>query len=179
MVRFKFLIGDVNYTQYGGKFISNVQNNGEFDYYFVIELINWEEAVGEREAPSKYHVSLAAISPEQVGKDKLTSAFADYGLDDEMMSKPEIQVEVLHGAGYGVVPVWGENGNNWRKLMRDAHKQAQIASMLCGFVFDRVLNGIGETGWERLKHTDVSDVLKRVMEKNPTPEQQLMAKLEG
>ena len=32
MVKFKFLTGDCNVSQYGGKFISNKQNNGEFDY---------------------------------------------------------------------------------------------------------------------------------------------------
>ena len=52
-MRFSFLTGDMNYTTYGGKWISTRQNNGEFDYYFVIELLNWPETVGQREAPRK------------------------------------------------------------------------------------------------------------------------------
>ena len=38
-MRFSFLSGDMNFTRYGGKWISTRRNNGEFDYYFVIELL--------------------------------------------------------------------------------------------------------------------------------------------
>ena len=65
-MRFYFLTGDVNYTTYGGKWISTRQSNGDFDYYFVIELLNWREAVGDREAPPEtYNVSLSVVSPQE------------------------------------------------------------------------------------------------------------------
>ena len=63
-MRFSFLTGDMDFTTYGGKWISTRQSNGEFDYYFVIELLNWRETVGEREAPPEtYNVSLSVVSP--------------------------------------------------------------------------------------------------------------------
>ena len=53
MIKFRWLTGDMDFLTYGGKWISTRQSNGEFDYYFVIELLNWRETVGEREAPRK------------------------------------------------------------------------------------------------------------------------------
>jgi hypothetical protein len=183
MVRFKFLTGDSDYTTYGGKWISNVQNNGEFDYYFVIELINWRESVGERDAPKeKYNVSLSVVSPQQAGEQNIKTAFECGGLDNEMLSNAqsplaEIQVEALH-AYAGGVPIWSANGNNFAVLMKQAHEEAGNASCLFGFYLDKIVNGIGETGWERLKLTDPRTVLNRVLkEHKPTPELQLMDKL--
>jgi hypothetical protein len=49
-MKFKFLTGDINWQTYGGKFISKKLNNGEFDHWLVIEVTNWANAVGEREA---------------------------------------------------------------------------------------------------------------------------------
>ena len=65
-MRFSFLTGDVDFATYGGKWISTRQSNGEFDYYFVIELLNWRETVGQREAPPEtYNVSLSVVSPQE------------------------------------------------------------------------------------------------------------------
>jgi len=160
MVRFKFLTGDVNFTTYGGKWISNAQSNSEFTYYFVIELMNWKEAVGEREAPAEtYHISLDVVSPEQAGEENMRSALQDY---PDIKITPEIQVEALHQYAGGV-PVFSANGNNWKDLMKQAKKEAQVKEMFFGFAMDRVVNRIGETGWERLKLTDPRVVLDRVI----------------
>ena len=191
MVRFHFLTGDASPEVYGGKWISNRQSNGEFDYYFVIELMNWEEAVGERDAAGKptYNLSLTVVSPQQAGEKHLESAYSCCGIEDEMLetakkngSLVEVQVEALH-AYAGGVPVWGEDGNNWRKLFKEARKQAEISTIMFGFVMDRPVNRIGETGWEALRHADVKDVLDRVIAEHdaaktkPSPEVQLVAKM--
>ena len=186
MIRFKFLTGDVDYTTYGGKWISNPQSNGEFTYFFVIELINWAEAIGDRDAEGKptYNLTLSVVSPEQAGEKNLESAYSCCGIDEEMLERcktqgnlAEVQVEALH-AYAGGVHVWSEDGNNWRKLFKEARKQAMLGGMMFGFVMDRPVNRIGETGWEALKLTDPREVLDRVLaEREPTAELALMDKL--
>ena len=157
MIRFKFLTGDINPIIYGAKWMSNPQSNGEFTYYFVIELMNWVEAVGERDAPEeKYNVSLSIVSPEQAGEENMLRAFEGYGDDDDDVVKtPAMQVEALHQYAGGV-NVWNQNGNNWQSLMRKAKKQAKQTEFLFGFVMDKPVNRLGETGWEQLKLTPIS-----------------------
>ena len=169
MVKFKFLCGDSSPEIYGGKFISNKQNNGEFDYYFVIELMNWKEAVGEREAPAEtYNVCLSVVSPDVVGEKNLEAAYSCFGITDEMLDAAkkngylaDVQVEALHSYAGGV-PIWQSNGNNWRKMMKEAKKEANVGEMMFGFYLDRKVNALGETGWERLRMADVREVLDRV-----------------
>ena len=134
MVRFRFLTGDVDWLSYGGKWISNRQSNGKFDYYFVIELLNWEESVGERNAPAeRYNVALSVVSPQEAGEENLSAAYSSAGVTDEMLEHAkrsgvlaEIQVEALHDY-CGGVPVWNVNGNNARALLRQARHEAQNA----------------------------------------------------
>ena len=117
-MRFSFLTGDVDFTTYGGKWISTRQSNGEFDYFFVIELLNWRETVGEREAPPEtYNVSLSVVSPQEA-QDKIGAALDCCGITEEMLQtatengyRDSALVEALHG--YGVhTPVWSKDGNN-------------------------------------------------------------------
>ena len=42
-MRFKFLTGDVNWQTYSGLFVSRRLNNGDFDYYLVLRVENWNE----------------------------------------------------------------------------------------------------------------------------------------
>lgn len=153
MIRFHFLTGDSNWQQYGGKWISNPQSNGEFTYYFVIELINWEDAVGAREAPAKYNVTLSVVSPTEAGRDNLKSAAECCGisLEDPPVITDEIKVELLHAYGAGVVPVWQENNNNYRRLLQTAKKVAREKEFFFGFAMDRPVNRIGTTGWDALR----------------------------
>jgi hypothetical protein len=154
----------VNFTQYGGKWISTRQNNGDFDYYLVIELLNWRETVGEREAPAKYNVSLSVVSPDEA-KDNIGAALECCGITAEMLEtangyRAALLVDALHS--YGVhTPVWSKDGNNWRALMREARNQAQCCAGLFGFYLDRPVNAIGTTGWEALRG-DITAGLERV-----------------
>ncbi len=165
-MQFKFLTGDINWQDYGGKFVSRKLSNGEFDYWLVLEVINWIEAVGEREAKdtdSKYHVSLSAVSPSEA-KDKLENAFKCCGLDGdknvELRKNIMVQVECL--SDYGVsAPLWRQDGNNLKKLLREAHKQAICANGLFGFYMDSPKNRIGSTGWDFIKG-DITAGLKRM-----------------
>jgi hypothetical protein len=166
-MRFSFLTGDMNFTRYGGKWISTRRNSGEFDYFFVVELLNWRETVGEREAPPEtYNVSLSVVSPHEA-KDKLGAAMECCGITEEMLAtatekgyRDMALVEALHA--YGVhTPVWSKDGNNWRALMKEARQQTRQCDCLLGFYLDRAVNRIGTTGWESLRG-DLTSALDRV-----------------
>jgi hypothetical protein len=166
-MRFSFLTGDVDFTTYGGKWISTRQSNGEFDYFFVIELLNWRETVGEREAPPEtYNVSLSVVSPQEA-QDKIGAALDCCGITEEMLQtatengyRDSALVEALHG--YGVhTPVWSKDGNNRRALMREARQEARQCEFLFGFYLDRPVNRIGTTGWESLRG-DLTSALDRI-----------------
>lgn len=187
MIRFKFLTGDVNYLTYGGKWISNVQKRGDVEFFFVIEVMNWIEAVGERDAEGKptYNMSLTIVSPQQAGEKKMEEAYSCCGVDDEIIENAtkngalaELQVESLHSYAGGV-PVWSEDGNNFHKLFAQARQEAGKADFDC--VMEAPVNRLGETGREALKLTDPREVLDRILAQSeePTPEQRIVAKMYG
>jgi hypothetical protein len=167
MIRFRWLTGDRDFLTYGGKWISTRQNNGEFDYYLVIELLNWRETVGEREAPPEtYNVSLSVVSPQEA-QGKISAALDCCGITEAMLQtatgngyRDTVLVEALYT--YGIhTPVWSKDGNNWRALMREARQEARQCEFLFGFYLDRPVNRIGTTGWESLRG-DLTSALDRV-----------------
>jgi len=177
MIKFKFLTGDCNWRQYGAKWVSQKLNNGEFDYWIVLELINWLDATGELNNGNKYVVCLSVVSPDQAGAKNLESAFSCCGIeDDENKVNDLIKVEALHS--YGVhTQVWSESGNNANKLIKEAKNQSICVNGLLGFYLDKNVNRIGMTGWESLKG-DLDSALKRAAF-SPDPGNRLCAKISG
>jgi hypothetical protein len=179
-MKFAFLTGDVNWLNYGGKWISPKLNNGDFDYWIVMELINMDDACGrDNEGQAKYHVSLAAVSPSQAGE-HLNRALDSCGIGPQhqggvFVNVSEVMaVEALHS--YGVsAPLWQSGGNNARKLLREASKQAQMTNMLFGFYMDAPKNKIGTTGWEAIKG-DLDSALHRTIASGST-EGRILAKM--
>lgn len=159
-MRFKFLTGDVNWNEYGGKFVSKKLNNGEFDYWLVLSVVNMHEATGNYQQ-DRYNVTIEAVSPQQAGKDNLDEAFGSCGFSDEDLERlennPLAQVEAL--SDYGIFAVlWQKSGNNIDKLMREARKQARICvSFTFGFWMDRPGNRIGQTGWDLIQGQSVRE----------------------
>jgi hypothetical protein len=141
-MNFKMLSGDVNWRKYGGKFVSKKLNNGDFDYWLVMEVINWLDATGD-DSQGKYVVSLSAISPDSVSKENLNRALESTGLTG--VRKLDL---VLALSDYGIyAPLWNESGDNLKVLLKEAHKQAILSSGLFGFYMDRPKNRLGQTGW--------------------------------
>ena len=67
--KWKFLIGDVNWQDYGGTWYRHVANR----HYHVVELINLRDAMGE-EAEVTYSVSLKSVNLDEVPRARLDAA---------------------------------------------------------------------------------------------------------
>lgn len=152
-IQFKFLTGDMNWAEYGGKWYSQKFNNGEFDYCFVREILNWEDVVGEREKRigklPTYNVTVSVVAPEEFS-DK-DAALSCVGIESswESLSWVEKVDAIISYAGGAVV--FNKGGNNYKALFKEAKKETEISAMLFGFAMDRAQNRIGNTGWDRLK----------------------------
>ena len=148
-MRFKFLTGDINWETYGGKFISRKLNNGDFDYYLIIEVINWNEY--ESEPEFTYNVSLLAVSPSEA-KDILPSAAESWGMTVSEIESVRDYALVDCLSSYGAqAHLWDKSGNNLKTLLREAHREADLSTMLFGFYMDRYQNRIGATGWDFIR----------------------------
>lgn len=128
-VRFKWLTGDMTWMEYGGKWISNKLNNGEYDYWLVLELTNLLDSCGEKEAKEmggKYMVNLNAVSPSQVSEEDLKNALQSWGMEDKPLSKlsDEMKVEVLDSYGTRA-NIWYGTGNNALKLLKEGRQHAR------------------------------------------------------
>lgn len=170
-MKFHPFSGDVNVLQYGGKWISDPQSNTEFTYYVFLELINWEEAVGEREAKSigaKYAIECTVVAPSEVDSKELLSAFQCIGHDGECESLNDL-LYALDAYGAGKAVVFQFNGNNAHKMLAEAKQRASCeVGMLFGFVMDRAQNAIGSTGWDCLR----GDILAGLRRHNEDSEQE-------
>ena len=149
-MKFKFLTGDINWETFGGSFISKKLNNGDWDYWLVLEFTNLEESLGQK-MWHKYTVEIKAVSPEAAGMDNLNKAFECIGMDGEefleMKTQDRYQVEALHEYGISATLFYKE-GNNIKKLMKEAHEEADKIEYLFDFYMDREENRIGNNGWQ-------------------------------
>lgn len=159
------------------KWVSQKLNNGEFDYWLVLELINIDDACGrDNEGQSKYNVSLSCVSPGEAGQKNIDKARQSYyGWEDGTNTLSDLElVEMLHS--YGVsARLWQSNGNNARKLLKEAKQQAKQTEFLFGFAMDRAVNRIGTTGWEALRG-DITAGLSRTIDSGTT-EGQILDKM--
>jgi hypothetical protein len=153
MIRFRWLSGDVNWLDYGGKWVSNAFTESDYPAWFVIELNNVADCVGEREAKevgAKYWCTLSVVMPGMVPADEMASARRSWGIaDDEKLSDVQI-VEVLHSYGIKAESL-SLAGNNAYKLIRQCKAEAMSqAAFTFGFAMDRAQNRIGASGWDCL-----------------------------
>lgn len=155
-IKFKFLTGDINWQEYGGKFISKKLNNGDFDYWLILSVDNLHECMDENH-PNKYLVSVNAIAPSELPEKEIESALQSMGQEDlspAEFTKKYGMLGLLEAiSGYmGGAMIFYDEGNNLRKLMKNAREQAEeMGVFLFGFAMDRTMNRIGSTGWDILR----------------------------
>jgi len=153
-MEFEILYGDDNWEEYGGKWISPKLNNGDFDYWLVLEFINWLDATGELYNDNEFLVELTAVSPDQA-RDELDNAYFCNGFTGEELAEyigdelDRLNVECL--SSYGVSSnLWSEAGNDADALLKKAKQAALVVSGLFGFFMDSPQNRIGSTGWDTI-----------------------------
>lgn len=138
--------GDVGYSTTCLR-VSRRLNNGDWDYWIVLEVVNMGEACGD-DFPHKYMVGLSAVSPEAAGPEKVARAIEDLNIGDD--PDEMVKVEGLHE--YGVCArLWSDSGNNARVLMQEARRQADFIELLFGFAMDKPQNRLGHNGWDLIK----------------------------
>lgn len=144
-----FLSGDINWPQYGGKFITKKLNNGDWDYWLVIDFINMDEACGE-DTGAKYVAQVCAVSPQAAGWRNIKAALRCGCLRLKDFKREYRQHIVLQAlSDYGVfATVDSFSGNNYKTIMRQARKALDCIAGLFGFFMDGPKNRLGHTGWD-------------------------------
>ena len=152
-LNFKELSGDVDWLSYGAKWVSKRLNNGDFDYWFVLEFTNLED-IDPSATPPRYMVTLSAVSPSEA-KEHLASAFECCGYNEQSFKKEFLEsdmakVEALSSYGVSAL-LWSKLGNNARELLKKAREEAFMIETLFGFYMDRAENMIGNDGWDFIR----------------------------
>ena len=147
-MRTKFLVGDINWLDYGGTWITTKLNNGDWDYWLVMELVNLKDATGD-ETQYTYRVTVSAVSPKAAGKENVERACECYDTTVEKMKEygEERIVEALYS--YGVhAGLFSKEGNNAHALLKEAREQLNVITGLFGFFMDKPYNQLGHNGWD-------------------------------
>ncbi len=158
---FRFLTGDVNYLDYGGKWIRRVSETR----YHVIELTNWEDAIfRDAEGGPTYCVDLSEID---ITSPVLRDARRSMDVDSEDPN-PLALVEALHGYG-AKAPLFQEDGNNFRTLFRAAVRESKALDDPSAreAAMARPVNKIGSTAAEFAAGDINSAILRGLADGNP------------
>lgn len=142
------LSGDINWRDYGSKWITKKLNNGDWDYYLIIELVNMEDASGDI-SDGKYAVMIHAIKPDHSPK-QMKEVYDVSGITEEDVKNNYNTKGMLSAiSDYGLqATLWSKMGNNADALLKEAKAQLPIINGLFGFYMDRRLNAMGDTGWD-------------------------------
>ena len=169
---FKFLIGDVDYVEHGGKWYRRTGATA----FHIIELMKWEEVCGERgPGDTTYNVSLSEVDISDT--ERLKDALSGYGWEEEGELPELAKVEAMHGHG-AKAPLEEYNGNAWRKLMQEARadsREIMSSDEKYEEAMSKPVNKIGSTAREYQHGDMLSGVLRGVAEGNA--EAELMLKM--
>lgn len=146
------------------QYISNRQHNGDWPYYFHIDVTDMDSACGDV-SKGKWMVSLNVVSVGAAGSKNLKSAFESAGFIEDGKSLYKAVKEFKARTGkhyeaalhhelsqYGVhACLFHELGNNLSKLLKETREQAKQIEFLFGFYMDKRLNGLGSNGWDFIK----------------------------
>jgi hypothetical protein len=179
MRNFKWLTGDVNWQDYGGKWYRRVGKRGKL--YHVITFSNWEDLIGsDAEGGPRYHCELDAVDLGDIPNETQRSALRSIGIDSEIpedWGDPElVRMEACHSHG-AKAPLWELSGNNVRKLLTEARQTSrdlQPRKAHAKAMGQRV-NQLGSTAREYMKGDIQSGILRGLAEGKP--EAELMLRL--
>jgi hypothetical protein len=177
--------GDVNMLDYGGKFYRCVHG---LRYQFV-QFTNMNEACGrDNEGHDKYVVELSEIDLDDLSSQQIRSAMDCVGLNAELLKRirdsdgiPAVlqaQAEACHYYG-AKCPCGSWEGNNARKLLRDAYREADLLArdkdaLYCAL--EKPVNKLGSTAREYARGDMESALARSVAVGDPSA--LLMRKIE-
>lgn len=151
----------------GDTLVSAKQNNGDWDYYWVIESTDWVDATGD--TSQLYVVSVSVVAPQAVDKKVRKSAMNSSGSEEwlqDIRKGPEGReraalavVEILHDYGTRACIAELKGGDPdlededeeavLADLVEQAKKIATVGTSIAfGFWMDRPMNAFGNTGWD-------------------------------
>jgi hypothetical protein len=179
---FKFLTGDVNWEDYGGKWYRQTSPST----YLVMSIFCWEEETGElgpEESTHNVELSEVDLSDEE----SLTEALRSSGweiedgkvvnsYDGSEVGGELAMVEAMHGYGCKA-PLGNWNGSDIKRLMTKAGKKAALLDDPEEYedALNRPVNAIGSTAREFQRGEMVAPILRGISEGNQSAD--LMLKM--
>jgi len=200
MKHFKFLTGDMNWADYGGKWYRELEDHGygNLPTYHVIELFNWREDVDSTYS-YKYNVSLSEVTFIKIPLTVILSAKRSYGMElnkteryyrcfekfpvfpgnwPKVLTDDKLHLlDVLHGYG-AKAPLWDDSGNNFKKLLSAAKqysRELEEDPYEHHKAMQKPVNRMGSTAEEYM----CGDIYSAMIREKDTPVGRLMLKLHG
>lgn len=170
----KFLTGDVNWEDYGGKFYRRVETR-----FFIITVMNWFDAVGEDEATDEFNVSVDMCDLSELNDANKKDLLQSCGWDGADEDDPLVWAEMMHSSGMRA-PLWDANGDDIDSLMSEAKMEGDALIEDSDEFEERMnqpVNAIGSTAREYMKG-DLDSAMVRGL-KEGKPNAQIMAKMYG
>jgi hypothetical protein len=149
MSGWEFLIGDIDFMICGGKWVKSISDN----VYHVIELVNMHDATGDIDQ-DKYYVGLQEID---LSIADLESSLECCGYSDDIEITDLLLVESVSSYGQ-FAPMGDWNGNNYRKLLRQARDESNNISSdndYHSYMLDRPVNQLGSTACEFARGVEI------------------------
>jgi len=156
----KFLTGDVNWEEYGGKFVLRVAKRR----FFIIDVLNWYETVGEDEATCEFNVSLDECDVSVLSEKNKEDLLSSCGWEGADRTDPLVWAEMMHSYGMKA-PLWGEDGDDIEELMEEAKSAAAELlddPSLHAEYLQTPVNAIGSTAMEFMKG-DLTSAMDRAL----------------
>ncbi len=161
---FKFLTGDTNYLDYGGKWYRQINDR----CYHVINLVNMWDATGEENQP-KYNIQLEEINLDEISQKNIDSAISCCGFDDEQIEEVESGKNDLwlieSISTYGCFAHMGNwDGNNFKKLFNLASEESYNLNneRYHESRMNRPVNKIGSTAREMMQGDFTSGLIRSI-----------------
>jgi hypothetical protein len=176
---FRFMTGDVNYLDYGAKWVRLVSGTRE---YHIIELINWEDSVGEREAKEighTYNMSLSIVDLDKLTPENKASALSYIGAENNPDVTDEWLADGCHSYGLRA-PIRYVDTSNCHKTFRSLAAYSRELSSnqyVKSGAMRRKVNRIGSTADEFMRGDLNSALVRGIIRDDPTA--LLLAKIQG
>lgn len=142
-VRFTPFLGECESKEW----ISQKLNNGEFDYWLVLQVISLD-----RENEKFKAAQISVVAPSQLREERLNSLQNRMGVEPSKWEDTPDKYKVGDTFEYGChAPVWHASGKAEMEMMVEGVKIAQTIPHFFGVYMDRQVNGMGARGWDLIK----------------------------